>query len=126
MLHLVPLGKQRRILEPKVSGQIDHPDTGFEQGWGLRHGHAMRGREEHHVATGQCNRIGRRKFKIDETAQRGIHLIDAGAGLGSRRNDLQLRTLVGGQQTQQFDTGIASTPDDANLDLVHSTNSGKP
>ena len=112
--HLVPLLEHRDVADAKVRGEIDDLYVGVHQPARLRHCHAVRCREEHHVAGPEVGRIGRGELQLVVVpAQAREHVDDSGAGFSPGRNRAHVSLRMRCQQPQEFDVrraGIRFVP----------------
>jgi len=69
VLHLVPFFEGGAVLQAEVRRQVDDLDAGRQQRRGLRHGDAMRGGEEDHVALRQVGLVRGREGQVHAAAQ---------------------------------------------------------
>ena len=114
--HAIPLREDGRILEAKVGGEVDDPRAGAHELAGLRHGHAMRRREEHDIARIETGFGGIDEGERVPAAQAREHVGDRRSGILARRDRANVRLRMLREQPEQFDAGIARSADDAYLD----------
>ena len=117
--HAIPFLPSRNVLQTKICREIDHFDARLQQGSRLLHGNAIRGGEEHQIAFFQARLFGMGERQIHIAAQTGKHLADQRTGIGTRSDHLQRNLRMCRQQAQQFDSGVARSPDYANFDHLH-------
>ncbi|OIQ73395.1 hypothetical protein GALL_449670 [mine drainage metagenome] len=119
VLHAVPPGEFVQVLQAEVGGQIDDAHAGIDQAAGLRHRHAMRGGEKHHVAGVQGRVVRSGKRQIDLSAQAGEHVGYRHAGLFAGGDGHEFGVRMARQQAQQFHPGVAGAADDADAQTFH-------
>lgn len=116
MRHLVPALELGGVFQTKVCRQVNDARTSRQQLGRLRHGHAMRRRKEHHIATSEWGLRGFTEGKRNASAQRRKHVGHRHAVFLARGDGVQFNLRMLRKQSQQLHTGIAGAANDPNLD----------
>ena len=116
MRHAVPLFPDGGILQPEIGGQVDDLGIRLEQLRRHLHGGAVRRGEKNQVTRLECLRVRFTEGDVEMPTQVAVQVRDLPARLGARRDLADRHMRMGGQQAQQFNTGITGATNDANLD----------
>ena len=112
-----------RAVQAEIRAQVNHAHAAVHQAAGIGSGHAMRQRQESHLRARGGNRvhIGIRKLQVGtrNLPETGKHLPQRLSGILAGGSAHQLHSAVIQQDAQQLLSGVATGPDDCNLNLLH-------
>src|SRR5581483_7943909 len=115
-----------RVLDPKIRGEIDHPNARFQQRLREFRRSSVRQRQERDLRLGgnDRGRIGADEFQLGKfvSLEPRNHILDGFAGVRARRDAHELHTRMMHQDADQFFARITGGAEHGDVHEVHARN----